>query len=107
MSKFVGIVVGALAVTFGVLLDIGTFGALTAVIVGVAGALLTSGTGLLLSGVGTLISSAVAGSPVTGSGATGGIATASRNPIAPWQICYGANLTGGRAVLIQDLEHAA
>jgi hypothetical protein len=97
MSKFVGVILGGLAIAVGVLIDIGTFGALTPLLVGLAAALLTAGTGLVLSGVGTLISGSA-----QQMGA--GIAFASRNPIKSWDVIYGYTVVGGTVVYILGWE---
>jgi hypothetical protein len=101
LSKFVNVILGGLAIAAfaGFAIFTGGIGlALADPLIAVFGPILTAGTGMLLSGVGTLISGAVGGSAATG----GGITTASRNPIAPWQICYGHNVTGGQLVRIEE-----
>jgi hypothetical protein len=97
MSKFVSVILGGLEVAAGVIVGV-TIGWTGAAMV-MAYGLIAQGAGLLISGAGTLISSAAGGSAATGT-TGGGITVASRNPIAPWQVVYGACAVSGRAVRI-------
>jgi hypothetical protein len=58
----------------------------------VSGLLISAGAGMVLSGVGSLIS----GSPIKG------FATTMRNSIAPWKVCYGRCRTGGTLVYLHQ-----
>jgi hypothetical protein len=96
MSNFIGIIAGGLEIVAGIagFLLIPGFG------VGLANFLIYSGAGMLLSGVGTLVADAVGGAASTSS--SSGIASASRNPIAPWLIPYGRCCVGGTIVYINS-----
>ena len=85
MSKWVKIVVGAVLIVGTIL----TGGALAPAL---AGFLISAGTGLVLSGIGTLLSK----------GPMQGISTATRNPIAPWNVLYGRGKLGGTIVYINQ-----
>jgi hypothetical protein len=105
LSKFVNVILGGLAIAAfaGFAIFTGGIGlALADPLIAVFGPILTAGTGMLLSGVGTLISGAVGGSAATG----GGITTASRTPIAPWQICYAVYPDGGHVDGLEKLFQA-
>ncbi len=54
--------------------------------------LIMAGIGTVLSGIGTLIEGH----------AVNGIATATRNSIAPWRVCYGRARRGGAIVHVDD-----
>jgi hypothetical protein len=87
MSLFSGIVrviAGAAAIAAGILIEIGTLGGGTFA----ASLLISAGAGLTLQGLGTLI----AGEH------SQGLATTTRNPIAPWKIINGQARTGGTLV---------
>ena len=56
------------------------------------GILASAGAGMVLSGVGTLLSQKA-----------NGIATTSRNPIAPWQVIYGRSKVGGTVVYQEEV----
>ncbi|MDE2105676.1 MAG: hypothetical protein KGL39_51085, partial [Patescibacteria group bacterium] len=87
MSLFSGIVkalVGVGEIAAGALITVGTLGG--GAFLGAA--LIASGAGMVLSGVGSLI----LGNPVQG------FATATRNPIAPWRGIYGRARVGGNVV---------
>src|SRR4051794_37263938 len=101
MSKFIGFVIGGLAVAAGVLIEIGTFGAATPLLLAIAGALLVSGSGMVLSGLGTLISGS-AQSSQSPSAIGGGSGFASRNPVKSWDIVYGHCVVGGTIVYLNE-----
>lgn len=94
MSKFVGIVIGGLEIAAGVV--VGALTAWTGVGLYVAGLLITAGAGMLLSGIGSL----TAGTVLTGP--QGGVAVASRNPIAPQLVIYGRTLVGGTVIYLNE-----
>lgn len=81
MSKFIGIVAGAAEIGIGLYLEFVTFGASTPLTM----FLISSGAGMVLAGIGSLLSQG----PVTGTN------TASRNPITPWNVIYGRAKVGG------------
>lgn len=54
--------------------------------------LISAGSGLVLGGIGTLL----AKGPLTG------LSTASRNPIAPWNVIYGRSRMGGTMVFVEE-----
>src|SRR5580700_6319302 len=93
MSRGIAETVGGAALaTLGGLLVAGTF-----VVPGFAAAslkigefLITAGAGLILSGIGTLLSKG----PLAGFSAT------TRNPVAPWEVGYGVFPTGGTLVYV-------
>jgi hypothetical protein len=86
MSKFVGVIVGGLEIIGGAIL----------VATGVGGPigayLIASGVGMVLTGIGTLLSQG----PLTGT------ATLSRNPVAPWNVVYGRQKVGGTLVYLSE-----
>lgn len=89
MSLFSGIadiIAGAALIAGAVLVEVGTLGGGTPI----AELLFTAGAGMIISGVGTLM----AGDPLKG------FATTTRNPIAPWRVCYGRVRTGGTLVYL-------
>ena len=95
MSKgIIETVAGGLALAAGILIDIGTFGAATPLLVAIAGMLIGAGAGMVMSGIGTMIAG-------TGS-QTGFLASATRNPIAPWEVGYGRCRIGGTIVYIGE-----
>lgn len=88
MARFVQIIVGGAMIAVGVVAMVLTAGAAAPW----AMILIKAGVGVLLSGVGTLLTSPH----------LGGMGTASRNPIAPWNIVYGRAKIGGTIVFIQE-----
>lgn len=90
MSKgIIETVGGALAITAGVVLDVATAGASTAL----SAFLIKAGAGLVISGIGTMIAQA---SKIKG------FATTERNPIAPWEVVVGETRVGGTLVYIAE-----
>lgn len=87
MSKFIGIAIGAAEIATGALLEIFTFGASTPLTM----FLISSGAGMLISGIGTLLS-----------GTVHGTSTGTRNPIAPWNVVYGRAKVGGTLVYFNE-----
>jgi hypothetical protein len=90
MSKFVGTILGGLEIAAGVFT--GIVAGWTGVGLYIAAQLITAGAGMVLSGVGTLISGSA---QQMGQGVGQGIAFASRNPIKSWDVLYGCATTGG------------
>src|SRR5690348_11831002 len=89
MSKgIVDTILGGALIAAGVLVEIGTLGGGTPL----AAFLISSGAGMLLTGIGTLISK----------GPLQGFQTTTKNPIAPWQIIYGRARVGGTPVFINS-----
>jgi hypothetical protein len=86
MSKFVGVVIGALEIVAGVLL--------LPVSAGLSSFLIASGVGMVLTGIGTLLQA----------GPLSGTSTLSRNPIAPWNVVYGRQKVGGTLVHISEFD---
>lgn len=87
MSKFVPIIIGGLEIAAGILIDIGTLGG--GAVLG--NMLIAAGVGQVIGGIGTLLNQPQAG-----------LTTASRNPIQPWNICYGRCKVGGTIVFINE-----
>jgi hypothetical protein len=87
MSKFVGVIIGGLEIAVGIVSEILLPGNPLGIY------LIASGVGMVLSGIGTLLSQG----PLTGT------ATLSRNPIAPWNVVYGRQKVGG--ILVHISEH--
>lgn len=85
MPKWIGVVVGAAEIAGGIVA--GVFGA-----VPLSAMLISSGAGMLISGIGTML----AQGPVKGT------STASRNPLAPWNVVYGRSKLGGTLVFINE-----
>src|SRR5579859_6335264 len=54
--------------------------------------LIVSGAGMLVAGIGTMLSK----------GPVEGFATATRNPVAPWQIVYGRSRVGGTIIYLNE-----
>jgi hypothetical protein len=79
---------GAALIAAGVLVEIGTLGGGTPL----AAALISAGAGMVMSGVGTMLSQ----------GPLQGFATAARNPVAPYEIVYGRKRVGGTIVFINS-----
>ena len=92
MSKFVGLIVGGIELAAGIIAIFTPFAFL-------APYLIAAGVGTLLSGVGTLLSGSGGTSQ---NGSSGGISTASRNPVAPWLVCYGQSVVGGTIVFLHE-----
>ncbi len=89
MSKgIVETIGGAVMVAAGVAADILTAGAAAPL----AQFLISAGAGLLITGIGTLLSK----------GPQKGFATTERNPTAPWSVIYGRARVGGTLVYIAD-----
>ncbi|HXE04489.1 MAG TPA: hypothetical protein VN579_00775 [Bryobacteraceae bacterium] len=93
MSKFIGIIVGGIEIVGGVLLTVFSGGTLAYV----GGLLIAAGVGTVLSGVGTLLGGAGGGQNIQQ-----GIATAVRNPIAPWLVVFGRSVVGGTIVFLNE-----
>ena len=92
MSLFSGlfrIIVGAAEIAGGAIITVASGGTLTPM----AGMLIASGAGSVLSGVGALSTPA---NPIRG------FATTQRNPVAPWHVCYGLCRTGGTVVYMNE-----
>jgi hypothetical protein len=66
-------------------------GSLLSGVGGLASILASAGAGMVLSGVGTLLGQKASG-----------ISTTSRNPLAPWQCCYGRKKVGGTIVYLEE-----
>ena len=81
MAKFISTIAGAAMIGTGLFLEFVTFGASTPLTM----FLISSGIGMVLTGIGTLLSKG----PLTGT------STASRNPVAPWNVVYGRAKIGG------------
>lgn len=94
MSKFIGVIVGAVELIGGIILVATGVGAALGAL------LITAGIGTLFSGVGTLLSGVSADSG--GGQQIHGFATASRNPIAPWLVIYGRTAVGGTVVHLHE-----
>ena len=77
-------IAGGVLIAAGILMDIGPLpgGAI------LGQALITAGAGMILSGVGTLLSA----------GALQGLSTTLRDPVAPWRIHYGRGKLGGTLI---------
>lgn len=88
MPKWVGAIVGAAEIGIGAALEVFTFGASTPL----TALLISSGAGMLISGIGTLLSQ----------GPVKGTSTASRNPLAPWNVVYGRSKLGGTLVFLNE-----
>jgi hypothetical protein len=81
-------VAGAAILAAGIALDAVTAGAATPFEI----ALMTSGAGMLLSGLGTLIGQQ-----------SRGVAEMSRNPIQPWNVIYGRTKVGGTTIYQEEV----
>jgi hypothetical protein len=90
LSKFVNIVVGSALIAGGLFLELVTFGASTPL----TAFLITAGAGMVLTGVGTLLQK----------GPLSGVGSASRNPIAPWNVIHGRARVGGTVVYIGEFD---
>jgi hypothetical protein len=84
MSKFVPIIIGGLEIAGGIALDYFSGGT-------AGNWLIAAGIGETIGGLGTLLNQP-----------QGGLTTASRNPIAPWNIVYGRAKVGGTIVYINE-----
>ena len=85
MAKFVGIIIGGLEIGLGIFLEFIPGGQLLGAM------LIAAGVGQVIGGVGTLLNQPKSG-----------LATASRNPIAPWNVIYGRAKVGGTIVYINE-----
>ena len=83
LSGILKLVAGAAEITAGVLMEVGTLGGGTPLAV----SLISSGAGMMLWGVGSLVSP---------TGAVQSRATTQRNPTAPHRIIYGRSPAGGK-----------
>jgi hypothetical protein len=83
LSGIISAIAGAAEIAAGVLIAVGTLGGGTPLAV----MLIASGAGMVLGGIGTMLA-----------GQVKGFATTTRNPIAPWKVCYGRCRTGGTLV---------
>src|SRR5476651_1836452 len=81
MAKFVSTIAGSAMIGAGLYLGFVTFGASTPL----TAFLISSGIGMVMSGIGTLLSK----------GPLSGTSSATRNPIAPWNVIYGQSKVGG------------
>src|SRR5580658_10482767 len=81
MAKFVSTIAGVALVGAGLFLEFVTIGASTPL----TAFLISAGIGMVMSGIGTLLSQG----PLTGT------SSASRNPVAPWNVVYGRAKVGG------------
>jgi hypothetical protein len=86
MSKFIGIIIGGLAIAGGVLMEIASYG-----LNQYGYYLIASGAAVVIGNVGTLLSQP-----------QGGLGTASRNPVMPWNVVYGRAKVGGTIVYINS-----
>lgn len=86
MSKFIGVVIGGLEIVAGILLF--------PVSLGLSSFLISAGIGMVLSGIGTLLSA----------GPLSGTSTLSRNPVAPWNVVYGRQKLGGTLVFVNEFD---
>lgn len=86
MAKFSGIIIGGLEIAAGVLIDAFVPGGAV-----FGNMLIAAGVGSVVGNVGTLL---------TAPG--GGLSTASRNPIQPWNVIYGRSKVGGTIVYINE-----
>ena len=87
LSGILQLVAGAAAVATGILLEGVTFGASS---VAVTPYLISAGAGMMLSGIGTLLTGAH----------SQGFSTLIKNPIAPWRYIYGQARVGGDLVYL-------
>jgi hypothetical protein len=87
MSKFMGVIIGALEIVVGVVLLVTPFA-------GLSPYLISSGVGMVIAGIGTIL----AQGPLTGA------ATLSRNPVAPWNVLYGRGKVGGILVYVGEFD---
>jgi hypothetical protein len=90
MAKFISTIAGAALIAAGAALAFFSAGGLTPLAV----FLISSGAGMLLSGIGTLLSKG----PLTGVGSS------QRNPIAPWNAVYGRAKVGGTIIYIGEFD---
>ena len=95
MAKFVAVVVGVVEIVAGVAIGLATFGGSAAL----SAFLISAGVGTLLKGIGTLLAGT---SGAAGGTLSQGIAIATRNPIAPWNVIYGRAKLGGTIIYIHE-----
>jgi hypothetical protein len=98
VSKFVGIIVGTVAVVAGIAITVLSGGALVGVAAMLVSAVITAGSGMLLSGIGTLIS----GSGSSTQSQQPGFTTTTRNPISAFVEGYGQFIIGGTVVHLNE-----
>jgi hypothetical protein len=96
----VGVIIGGLEIAGGIAFSLATAGAGVGIWAAIAqsfigSSLIVAGAGMALADVGTLLSG---GSSSGGQNIQQGIATAVRNPIAPWVVLYGRSVVGGTIV---------
>ena len=84
MAKFVSTIAGAALIGTGLFLEFVTIGASTPL----TAFLISAGIGMVMSGIGTMLAK----------GPLAGTSTASRNPIAPWNVVYGRAKVGGALI---------
>jgi predicted phage tail protein len=84
MAKFVSTIAGAALIGTGLFLEFVTIGASTPL----TAFLISAGIGMVMTGIGTMLSK----------GPLAGTSTASRNPIAPWNVVYGRAKIGGALI---------
>jgi hypothetical protein len=84
MAKFVNLIAGSALIGAGLFLEFVTFGASTPL----TAFLISAGIGMVITGIGTLLQK----------GPLSGTSTATRNPIAPWNVVYGRAKVGGTVV---------
>jgi hypothetical protein len=84
MAKFVNLIAGSALIGAGLFLEFVTFGASTPL----TAFLISAGIGMVITGIGTLLQK----------GPLAGTSTATRNPIAPWNVVYGRAKVGGTMV---------
>lgn len=85
MSKFLGIILGAVEIAAGIYLEFVPGGQ------ALGWYLIAGGAGMVIGNVGTLLSQP-----------QGGLGTASRNPVMPWNVVYGRAKVGGTIVYINS-----
>lgn len=89
MSKgIIETIAGGLEIAGGIALEVLSAGGSTPL----SSFLITSGAGLVLSGIGTMLTK----------GPVQGFATTTRNPIAPWEVIYGRARVGGTIVYLAE-----
>src|ERR1700722_1383439 len=92
MAKFISTIAGAAMIGTGLFLEFVTFGASTPLTM----FLISAGTGMVIFGIGTMLAK----------GPLSGISTATRNPIAPWNVIYGRAKVGGTLVYFGSFDDA-
>jgi hypothetical protein len=88
MAKYIPIILGAAEIAVGAFIFASSFATLTPL----SAFLIESGAGMVLAGLGTLLTP----------GALQGTSVLSRNPTAPWNVIYGQAKTGGTLVHIYE-----